>query len=96
MCCSLRCSLKELKLFGRPACALWTFAILKSSPERRGGTPSEYYLCLIESNTFESAPEMSCALFKKGRVFLPSLGLTLHAYQIIIFFFPGMAGSCLK
>lgn len=63
---------------------------------KEGGTPSEYYLCLIESNTFENAPEMSCALFKKGRVFLPSLGLTLHAYQIIIFFFPGMAGSCLK
>lgn len=63
---------------------------------KRGGTSSEYYSCLIESNTFEAAPEMSCALFKKGRVLLPSLNLTLLAYQIFFFFFPGMAGSCLK
>lgn len=35
---------------------------------------------------------MSCALFKKGGVLLPSLGLTLLAYQIIIFFSLGWQG----
>lgn len=36
---TLRCSLKELKLFGHPACALWAFAIPKTSPEGRGEHP---------------------------------------------------------
>lgn len=39
---------------------------------------------------------MSCALFKKGGVLLPSLGLTLLAYQIIIFFFPWDGRELLK
>lgn len=60
-----------------------------------GGTPSEYYLHLTESNTFESAPQMSCALFKKGRVLLPSSDPALLSYQIVLFF-SGRAGSCLK
>lgn len=76
---------------GRPT--FFCFVIPKASPET-GGTSSEYYLCLIESNTFEAAPEMSCALFKKGRVLLPSLNLTLLAYQI--FFFPWDGRELLK
>jgi len=54
-----------------------------------GGTPSEYYLSLIESNMFETAPEMSCALFKKGRALLPSC-------LSDIFFFPQDGRELLK
>ena len=66
-------------------------ALLFQKPHlKRGGTSSEYYPRLIGSNTSEAAPEMSCALFKKGRVLLPSLNLTLLAYEI--FFSPGWQG----
>lgn len=76
------------------ACLFLCFGIQK--PHLKGrGTPSEYYLHLTESNTFESAPEMSRALFKKGRVLLPSSDLALLAHQIVLFF-PGKAGCCLK